>query len=361
MDQLPVPNIAPTQFPEPPGAVASPESQRGENLARVVRTLFKTLSKAWISCATILGSVFLLFILGIIFLLSGLGREDSNDNVLSGTGPEKIAVVRLSGIIDESASSSDLLSGPTSTITPDLVQDYIDRILSDKQVRGVIFRLNSPGGTIVASDQINEKIDKLRAKGIKVIFLYSDVAASGGYYISAGADKIIANPTTITGSIGVISEVLNVSGLYEKLGLKDEVYKSGKNKDLLNPARERTAEEVAIIQRLINQALEQFIDRVSTGRKMDRNKVKEIADGRIYSGIDAKNLGLIDELGNFDKAVEIAKKETNLTDPQIIEYNEPSFLESLFSGKIFKFNPLSFFSRTPATSSGLKMLYLLNL
>jgi len=363
MDELPAPTFETQNNFSPPTAASSAPPERGAGLAKVVRFTFKGASRVWITCASVLGSFFLLSILGIIFLLSGFGRGAASDNVISGSGPEKIALIKLSGVIDEASTPTNLLSGPTSTITPDLIQDYVDRLTADPDIKAVIFRLNSPGGTIVASDQINEKIDNLKKKNVKVIFLYSDVAASGGYYISAGADKIVANPTTITGSIGVIAQVLNVAGLYEKLGLKDEVYKSGKNKDLLNPARERTAEEVQIIQKLIDQSLEQFIDRVALGRKMSKEKVREIADGRIYSGMDAKNLGLVDELGNIDKAIEVAKASAGLaeSDPQIIEYSEPSFLESLFSAKVLQLNPLSLFGTSTQTSSGIKVLYLLSL
>lgn len=314
-------------------------------------------AKFWVACTSVIGTMVVVSFIFLFFTLASFSKGSSTDKILSGRGPEKIAVINLNGEITDGEGGGGLFSAPSSTITPTLVEGYVEQIKADPLIRGVIFKLNSPGGAIVASDAIYDKINSLKESGVKVIFLYGDVAASGGYYISAHADKIVANQSTITGSIGVIASVLNVTGLYDKLGLKEEVYKTGKNKDLLNPSRARTQEEKDIVQKLINEALEQFIDRVAAGRDMNKEEVRKVADGRIYSGLEAKNLGLIDELGNFDKAVEVAKKETSLADPQFIEFENPSFFGNLFSGKIL--NPLSFFQTNQSAENGVKMKYLL--
>jgi protease-4 len=335
----------------------SVQEKTPSRIPEIIYSVGQKLIKVWVGCTSLIGTIVLLSVFGIFLAVTSVSKH-SPDKVISGHGPEKIAVINLSGEIADGESGGSLLSGPTSTITPSLIDSYVSKIQEDQQIKAIIFKLNSPGGTIVASDVIYEKITSLKESGVKIIFLYGDVAASGGYYISSHADKIVANPTTITGSIGVIAEVLNITGLYDKLGLKEEVYKTGKNKDLLNPARARTQEEKDIIQALLDQALEQFVDRVASGRSMSKEEVKKVADGRVYSGFDAKNLGLIDELGNFDKAVEVAKKETGLTDPQIIQFENPTFFGSLFSGKIL--NPLDLLNPSQNTDTGVKIKYILN-
>lgn len=197
------------------------------------------------------------------------------------------------------------------------------RILSEQDdVKAVVLRINSPGGSVGAVQEIYDEVLRLRNAGKKVIVSMGDVAASGGYYIAAGADKIFADPGTLTGSIGVIFEVGNFQELFKKIGVRIEAIKSAEHKDIGSPFRAMTDKEHKILQDLINNAYDQFVDAIVTGRKMDREKVLALADGRIYSGAQAKSLGLIDELGNMEKAITKAAELAGIHGRPRILYEE---------------------------------------
>ncbi|MBN1384223.1 MAG: signal peptide peptidase SppA [Elusimicrobia bacterium] len=248
----------------------------------------------------------------------------------------KIAVVHIYGPIRTSMSSSDLFSRDSDKIVKRL------KNLNEKaSVKAVILRINSPGGTVASVQEIYSEVLKLRKNGKFVVASLSDIAASGGYYIAAAADKIVANPGTLTGSIGVILELGNFSELMKKIGVKIETIKSGKHKDIGNFSRDMTPEERNLLQELINDAYEQFLSAVITGRKLEEDKARKLADGRIFTGMQAKKAGLIDTLGGFDKAVEEAKKLANLKgDVKIISDAEQwekifDFIPSGFEEKLF--------------------------
>ena len=213
----------------------------------------------------------------------------------------KIAVISLSGTITTDGSS--LSSG--STITPELVRNYLAKAESDKAVKAIVLRIESSGGEIEPCQEILLEIE--RAKETKTIVVsMGDMAASGGYYISTAADKIVALPTTLTGAIGVISAAINVEGLLEKLGIQIEIFKGGKYKDMYWGLRELTPEEEAIMQQMVDEYYEQFIDVVAEGRGLSQEEVKNLATGQLYSGTKAKELGLVDELGDLDTAINLA-------------------------------------------------------
>jgi len=180
-------------------------------------------------------------------------------------------------------------------------------------VKGILIKINSPGGTAAASQSIYEEILRIKKRSkIKFVATMGDVAASGGYYIASAADMIVANPATLTGSIGVIAQFTNIKGLYEKVGLSATVIKSGKHKDLGSPYRETTAEEKQIMQLIINDTYEDFVSAVAKGRKLSRAAVKKAADGRIYTGNQALKLKLVDQLGDSNIALDKLKKMTQL-------------------------------------------------
>ncbi len=204
---------------------------------------------------------------------------------------ENVGVVKIEGIITDSET----------------INESIRKFGKDEKIKAVVLRINSPGGGVGPSQEIYQEVKRLRDKKI-VVASIGAVGASGGYYIACGANKIVANPGSITGSIGVIMEFLNVKELVEKLGLKGMVVKSGPMKDVGNPLREMTKEEKRFLKKLIDNIHIQFVDAVADGRKLERSKVEVIADGRIFSGSQAKELGLVDSLGNFYDAIDISAK-----------------------------------------------------
>jgi protease-4 len=229
----------------------------------------------------------------------------------------KIVVIPLSGTITTEGSS--LFSG--STITPDLVRDYLTRVEKDRAVKAIVFRIESPGGEIEPCQEILWEIERVKETKHIVVSM-GGMAASGGYYISTQADKIVALPTTMTGSIGVIYSVMNIEGLLDKLGIQIEIFKGGKYKDMYWGFRELTPEEEEIMQGMVDEYYEQFIGVVAEGRELSREAVKNLATGQIYTGTEAKELGLIDELGDLDKAINLTAELAGIESP-IVEYYQP--------------------------------------
>jgi len=229
----------------------------------------------------------------------------------------KIAVISLSGTI--TTESSSLFSG--STITPELVRDYLTKAEKDTAVKAIVFRLDSPGGEITPCQEILLEIERVKGT-MPVVVSMGGTAASGGYYISTQAHKIVALPTTMTGSIGVISQVMNIEGLLEKLGIQIETFKGGKYKDMYSGFREMTPEERDIMQQMIDEYYEQFIEVVVEGRGLSKEEVRNLATGQIYTGTEAKELGLVDKLGDLDTAINLAAELAGIEAP-IVEYYQP--------------------------------------
>ncbi len=225
---------------------------------------------------------------------------------------EKISIIKLDGIINDSASSSlfkDLTSSNSAL-------ELITKASKDTNVKGIIIRVNSPGGTVAASQELYKAVINARKKK-PVVITMGDIAASGGYYISAAADKIYANPGTLTGSIGVITSYLNFSDLLTKIGVKGVVIKSGAYKDIGNPTRPMTEEERKILQRLLDDTYDQFLTDVSRGRNIPKDKLAKIAQGLIYTGKQAKKVGLVDYLGDYSQAIEYTQKLVKRRFPQL--------------------------------------------
>jgi protease-4 len=231
---------------------------------------------------------------------------------------EKIAVISLSGTI--TGGSSSLFS--TSTITPDLVRDYLTRAEEDKAVKAIVFHIDSPGGEVAPCQEILWEIEKVK-ETTPIVVSMGVTAASGGYYISTQANKIVALPTTQTGSIGVIYAVINVEELLEKLGIQIEIFKGGKYKDMYWGFRELTLEEEEIMQGMVDEYYEQFIDVVSEGRELSKEEVRNLATGQIYTGTEAKELGLVDELGDLNTAINLAIKLAGIETAKVQYYQPP--------------------------------------
>jgi protease-4 len=259
--------------------------------------------------AIIIG-VSVVVVVAIVALVLNLG-------VLSRPAADKIAVIPLSGTI--TMQDSSLFSG--ITITPNLVETYLTRAEKDKTVKAIVLRIESPGGEVAPSQEILWEIERVK-EAKPIVVSMGGTAASGGYYISTKADKIVALPTTMTGSIGVISQIMNVEGLLEKLGIQVETFKGGKYKDMYRGLREMTPEEEEIMQKLVDEYYEQFIEVVAEGRGLSEEEVRNLATGQIYSGTEAKELGLVDALGGLDTALDLAME---LADIEVarVEYYQP--------------------------------------
>ncbi|RUM31157.1 MAG: signal peptide peptidase SppA [Aquifex sp.] len=233
----------------------------------------------------------------------------------------RIAVLKLSGVI----------------INPYPLVNKIERLKNSKNVVALVLRVDSPGGSVGASQEIYRAIERFRNSGKPVVISMGNVAASGGYYVSAVGNYIFANPGTITGSIGVIIQHIAYKELMDKIGVKSTSIKTGKFKDTLSPFKELSEEERRYLQETVNEALEQFIQAILKYRKdkIPEEKLREIADGRIFTGKKALQLGLVDELGSLYDAIEKAKEISGYRDakPLFIQ-EEKTFLKKLIGADI---------------------------
>lgn len=335
---------------EPPKKVYGQVTEKKDGFfARI----FKNLFTGCLSC----GCLFLLvmgIILALVLYLVSAGKSELknynsfvpqtmenefSEKYISGirNSQNKIAVIRVYGMItrDENASlNSCAISGT--------IQKELQQALDDQNVKAVIIDLDTPGGEVTASDEIYKKILEVRRKK-PVIAMMNTLCASGGYYIAAGCSPIVANKYTLTGSIGVIISTWNYKGLFDKIGLKTEVYTSGKMKDMLNGGRDRTPEEAALVKALVMNSYDGFVQVVSSSRKIPVEKIKNstIGDGRIFDGKQALAMNLVDKLGYFEDAVNEAAKTAKLKDFQVVLY------EDKFNfGRFFNL----FMSKAPAVS-----------
>jgi len=230
----------------------------------------------------------------------------------------KIAVIRLSGFI--TTVDSSLLAG--SAITPNLVRDYLTQAQEDKAVEAIVFYIESPGGEIAPCQEILWEIERVGEEKTIVVSM-GGTATSGGYYISTKADKIVALPTTMTGSIGVISQIVNVEGLLNKLGIEIETFTGGRYKDMYRGFRDMTQEEEDIMQATVDEYYELFIEVVAEGRGLSKEDVRNLATGQSYTGTKAKELGLIDELGDLNTAINLTAEIAGIEDPVVEYYRKP--------------------------------------
>jgi protease IV len=235
------------------------------------------------------------------------------------TSNNKVAILYAQGTIVNGIGKPGEIGG-------DGFAQQVEKLRQDKDVKAVVLRVNSPGGSATASDQIQREL-KLLSQVKPLVVSMGNVAASGGYYISANARRIFAQPNTITGSIGVIGLNLNFQKLASTQGLTWDVVKTSKFADSMTVARPKTKEELAIAQKSVNQIYDAFIDRVSEGRKLPKPKVNEVAQGRVWSGIEAQKIGLVDELGGLETAIKYAVEQAKLgKNWEITEYPNPESL-----------------------------------
>ena len=266
--------------------------------------------------------------------------EPPVEKTLGGRGPDKVLVVDISGVITEETPEGFGGIAVEQNITARIRQE-LDLAYEDKAVKAVVLRIDSPGGAVTTCDIIaHEILEFKKDKKIPVIAELMDTAASGGYYIAVTADKIIAHPTTVTGSIGVIAYNVNATGLLEKIGLVDATIKSGDKKDIGSPLRPMTKDDKAILQSIINDMYLRFVDVVAEGRKqagLDRDAVLKLADGRIYTAGQAREARLVDSVGYLDDAIEAAKEAAGLKDMDatVVTYAQRSTYKSNIYSKAY--------------------------
>ncbi len=252
--------------------------------------------------------------LGLLFLVNILLPD------LDLSGEDRIALIRIEGVILDAQETLGELK----------------KFSENPSVKAIVLRIDSPGGGVVPSQEIYDAVRRVRTKSNKaVIASMGSVAASGGYYIAAATDRIVANPGTLTGSIGVIMEMANVEGLLQKIGVEGVVVKSGKYKDVGSPLRKMSDEERGLLQTVMDDVHKQFIEAVAEGRSLEVPEVQALADGRIFTGRQAKAAKLVDELGNLDDAIQLAADVVGIEgEPKVIEQRRRFSIRELLESKL---------------------------
>jgi len=253
-------------------------------------------------------------------------------------GGGRVAIIRIQGLFTDSRETIEELR----------------RFRDTPSIKAVVLRIDSPGGGVVPSQEIYTEVLNARKGGrLKVVASMGNLAASGGYFIAAATDKIVANPGTLTGSIGVIMELANVQGLLEKVGVQSVVIKSGRYKDLASPFRAMSVEDRALLQSVLDDVHDQFIQAVAAGRALNVEEVRPLADGRIFTGRQARTAKLVDELGDLQDAINLAARLVGIEgEPRVVEPRKRSWLRDLLEN--------SFLGRlAPAMPSGINLKYLL--
>lgn len=266
--------------------------------------------------------------LGILLLLAGCITINLlptpgalREEHLSGTGKAKVLLIELSGLIS-SQDSGGLVAHPNAVAQ---MKEELQRASEDETVKALVLRINSPGGTVTASDILYHEVRAFKEKRkVPVVASIMDVGASGGYYVAAAADKIFVHPSSVTGSLGVIMLTVNARGLLDKVGVEATAVTSGPRKDMGSPFRPMTEEERAIFQGVINSFYERFLTVVREGRpNLTAEQIRKLADGRIYSGEQAKAAGLVDAVGYLEDTIEAAKQQAGLSEARVVIYRRP--------------------------------------
>jgi protease-4 len=248
------------------------------------------------------------------------------EETVEGRGAAKILLTDISGFITDDPPSSGLGLGPSAPRVPLLVRlrEELKKAADDKDVRALVVRLNTPGGTVTASDIIYRELMLFREQTkVPVIAMMMDVAASGGYYIALAADTVVAHPTTVTGSIGTILVTANVEGLMQKVGVAANTIKSAEHKDMGSPFRAMTPDERQIFQSVIDELQRQFVAKVVERRRIPGDAARTLADGRIYTAQQALGHRLVDSIGYVPDAIDAAKRAAGVTDAKVIVYKRP--------------------------------------
>ena len=277
----------------------------------MTRALLLLLALASEGCIVPLGS----------FSLLG-GRRPLEETTVEGRGRAKVLLIDISNVITDTPSKRAFgLVEEESTI--ERVESELKRADDDQRIKAIVLRINSPGGGVTASDVLYSDLVRFKRKhDVPVVAALGDLAASGGYYVACAADRIVAHPTTVTGSIGVILMNLNLEGLLAKVGVRNETFKAGEHKDLLSPFRGATPEERRIVQTILDSLHARFVSVVRESRpRLDEARIAELTDGRIFDASQALDAGLVDEIGDLPAAIAAAEEAAGVTEARVVMYH----------------------------------------
>lgn len=289
------------------------------------------------------------------------------EKLLEGTGRPKILLLDLDGIISFK-EETDYVRFQKKPSKVAFFVEALRKAEADPDIAGVIVRINSPGGSVAASDTVYHEIMRFRhKKKVKLTAFIMGIGTSGGYYVASAADRIVASPTSVTGSIGVLAMKFNLKELLLKLGISEETYKSGKMKDFWLPFRPSTPEEKEMLQNVIDRLFARFIEVVYANRKhlLTETKVKELADGRILTAREAAAAKLIDQVAYLDETIDVMKKSLNIEEARVISYAQPRTLKSnIYSETAMRvpqvINLISINAEDLSLFSGVQFMYLWN-
>jgi protease-4 len=273
---------------------------------------------------------------GLAGLMAPAGSGYTEYVLEEGNMDSRIAVLTVEGVIQDTGDASPLFG--SSGYNHNFFMDQLEQVKMDDTVKAIMLKVNSPGGGVVESAEIYDKIKEIQDETKKPIYVsMGATAASGGYYISAPAEKIFVNEETLTGSIGVIMESVNYGELAERYGIDFVTIKSGPFKDIMSPTRDMTEDERKLLQGMLNESYESFVDIIEEGRGMSEKEVKEFADGRIMSGRQAVEIGIADDFGFEEDVIADLRKDFDLGDAEVFEYGVSEGLGSLLSMKLNSF------------------------
>jgi len=280
-----------------------------------------------------LAGILLLLLAGCVTVKVSLFEEPEplKEKTISGYGPDKILLLDVSGMILEGPHRIlGLFKGVTA---PSRVKEELEKAAKDKHIKAVVLKINSPGGTVSAADVILHELKSFKAeRQVPVVVCLEGLAASGGYYVAQAGDTIMAYPTCITGSIGVIAMKFNFRGLMDKVGVDTDLVKTGAWKDFWSPFRAASPKEKEMMQQIIEEFYRTFVNVVAEGRKMSLKEVKQVADGRIFTAPQAKDLRLVDKIGYLDEAIKEAQELAGLTAAKVVRYHRPgSYRPTIYS------------------------------
>ena len=272
---------------------------------------------------------FMIAVSGCASFNLGPSIKPLKEKTLQGKGSDKVLLLDIQGMISN-LDKRAITGFPVKKGMVETVREILMKAEEDDDIKALLLRINSPGGTVTSSDIIYNEIMSYKEKmKLKVYVSIVDLAASGGYYIAMSGDTIMAHPTSLTGSIGVIAVKVNVSGLMEKIGVDWEVVKSGDKKDFLSPLRPLTAEERRLFQNTIDSFHNRFVETIVKSRQgLDLEAVQTLADGRIYNSEQALEAKLIDKIGYLSDTLELIGKDLGITDPKVIVYHRPGEYKS---------------------------------
>jgi len=306
--------------------------------------------------------VFSVLIKGVIFSNTNTpslanGESPQVEVIERGSANKQIARISVEGTISGGQGSTAFAN---NGYNHEQLMKQLEAIQKNQSIKGVLLYINTPGGSVYESAEIHRELKKIIDKGKKIYVSMGGTAASGGYYIATAADKIFATKETLTGSLGVIMQNMNYKELANNYGVKFNTIKSGEFKDIMSPTKEMTEEDREILESLVNESYEQFVSVIEEGRGMSEERVKELADGRIYSGQQALDNGLVDQLGFEEEALKALKNEVG-GDPRVISFKEQNALFFNLPLDIQSFMPNSEVKRMQEMidrRQGPKMMYL---